>query len=243
MSDDVHILVGAYALDALDDLDRVRVERHLGRCPSCTREAAELTATAARLADASAAVPPERLRGEVLRAVSRTRQLPPRTREMPVGDAPVVRRWRTRTAAAVAAGILAFGTAAATYAIQEQRVRDAQVQADAVQARADRIAAVLAAPDAVATTSPAADGGEMVVVRSAALNAAVVTRVGMPALAPGRAYQLWLDVGGRMVSAGLMPEVTGLVDGLGTATRVALSTEPTAGSEAPTHPVGIVDLI
>ncbi|HEY1175361.1 MAG TPA: zf-HC2 domain-containing protein, partial [Phytomonospora sp.] len=53
MSDDVHTLVGAYALDALDDLDRARVERHLGRCPSCAGEAAELTATAARLADAS----------------------------------------------------------------------------------------------------------------------------------------------------------------------------------------------
>lgn len=242
MSDDVHTLVGAYALDALDDLDRVRVERHLGRCPSCTREAAELTATAGRLADASAAVPPERLRGDVLRAVSRTRQLPPRTRENPVADTPVVRRWRTRTAMAVAAGILAFGAVGITYAIQEQRVADAQAQTDAREAQAARIAAVLAAPDAVATTTPAADGGEIVVVRSAALDAAVVTRVGMPTLAPERAYQLWLDVDGRMVSAGLMSDVTALVE-VGTATRVALSTEPASGSEAPTHPVGIVDLI
>ncbi|GIG69404.1 anti-sigma factor [Phytomonospora endophytica] len=241
MSDDVHTLVGAYALDALDDLDRARVERHLGRCPSCSREAAELTATAARLADASAAVPPARLRGEVMRAVSRTRQLPPRTRETPIAEAPVVRRWRTRTAVAVAAGILAFGTAAVTYAVQEQRVADAQAEADAVQARTERIATVLAAPDAIAATVPATDGGELLVVRSAALDAAVVTRVGMPALPPDRAYQLWLDVDGRMVSAGLMPDSTALVD-IGTATRVALSAEPAGGSPTPTHPVGIVDL-
>ena len=242
MTDDVHTLIGAYALNALDELERAKVERHLRRCDACARESAELTATAARLADVSAAAPPERLRGDVLRAVRRTRQVPPRTRETPVGDAPIVRLWRTRTAVAVAAGIVAFGLAGATYAIQEQRVQDARAEAQARQDQSDRIAAVLAAPDAMTVTAPAGDGGQLVVVRSAALDAAVVTRVGMPGPGGDRVYQLWLDIGGVMENAGLMPDVTALVDGIAPATRVAVSTEPAGGSPHPTHPVGIVDL-
>ncbi|MEV0644934.1 anti-sigma factor [Phytomonospora sp. NPDC050363] len=242
MSEDVHVLVGAFALGAVDDIDRARVERHLKRCPSCAAEAAELTATAARLADATIVVPPERLRADVMRAVSRTRQQPPRTRETPVTQAPVVRRWRARTAVAVAAGIIAIGTAGVTYAVQEDRVQDARAQAQEQRAESDRIAAVLSAPDAVAATTPAADGGEIFVVRSASLDAAVVTRVGMPVLPSDEAYQLWLDVDGHMTDAGLMPEATAIVDGLDAATRVALSTEPAGGSPSPTHPVGIVNL-
>ena len=36
--DEVATLLGAYALDALDELEHKRVERHLKRCPRCQAE-------------------------------------------------------------------------------------------------------------------------------------------------------------------------------------------------------------
>ena len=35
MSDDLHSLSGAYALDALDDDERADFEEHLARCATC----------------------------------------------------------------------------------------------------------------------------------------------------------------------------------------------------------------
>jgi anti-sigma factor RsiW len=39
---DIHALSGAYALDALEDLERAAFRRHLAQCPACTVEVAEL---------------------------------------------------------------------------------------------------------------------------------------------------------------------------------------------------------
>ena len=47
---DIHALVGAYALDAVDDLERVAFERHLQACESCRAEVDELRETAGSLA-------------------------------------------------------------------------------------------------------------------------------------------------------------------------------------------------
>ena len=38
MSDDIHALSGAYAVDALDDVERARFERHLANCEACRAE-------------------------------------------------------------------------------------------------------------------------------------------------------------------------------------------------------------
>ena len=35
---DVHSLTGAYAVDALDDLERARFEQHLATCADCVAE-------------------------------------------------------------------------------------------------------------------------------------------------------------------------------------------------------------
>ena len=43
---DLHKLTGAYAVDALDDLERARFEQHLDECDDCRFEVAELRETA-----------------------------------------------------------------------------------------------------------------------------------------------------------------------------------------------------
>ena len=47
MNPEVHSLAGAYALDALDDLERAAFDRHLRECEACRAEADELREAAA----------------------------------------------------------------------------------------------------------------------------------------------------------------------------------------------------
>jgi anti-sigma factor RsiW len=49
MNDDVHSLTGAYALDAVSDVERQVFEDHLAACDPCRQEVLELRITAARL--------------------------------------------------------------------------------------------------------------------------------------------------------------------------------------------------
>ena len=133
MSTDIHTLVGAYALDAVDDIERAAFDRHVLECASCRAELDELRETACRLADTTWSVPPPRLRTEVLAAVARTRQLPPAA---PVSSARQDKTRRGRRLVAVAAAVvLAGGTGAAVYTIQEQRVRERDQVAAAAQQR------------------------------------------------------------------------------------------------------------
>ena len=73
----VHELSGAYALDALDDAERERFERHLRRCPACADDVRQMTSTATAMAMAMAAEPPPGLKERVLAAAAATPQLPP----------------------------------------------------------------------------------------------------------------------------------------------------------------------
>ena len=76
---DLHKLTGAYAVDALDELERARFEQHLATCDDCRAEVAELRETAALLADTVATHPPASLRESVLAGISQVRPLPPRS--------------------------------------------------------------------------------------------------------------------------------------------------------------------
>jgi Anti-sigma-K factor rskA/Putative zinc-finger len=75
--EDLHVLTGSYALDALTNSEREDFERHLHHCPSCEAEVRGLRETAARLAVAKSSRPPARMESAVLAATYRTRQLPP----------------------------------------------------------------------------------------------------------------------------------------------------------------------
>lgn len=74
---DVRDLLAAHALDAVDDVERARVERLLRSDPDAAAEAASFAETATRLAVAASVPPPAALRARVLEEVSRTRQAAP----------------------------------------------------------------------------------------------------------------------------------------------------------------------
>lgn len=80
MRSEVHLLMGAYVLNALNDVERAGFERHLRGCDSCRVEILELFEAVAMLAQCVAVPPPHRLRARLGQEVTRMRQVLPRQR-------------------------------------------------------------------------------------------------------------------------------------------------------------------
>jgi anti-sigma-K factor RskA len=242
MNVDVHALAGAYALDAVDDVERAGFDRHLADCDTCRLEVAELRETAAQLApDAPTASVPPQLRQRVLDEVARTPQQRtggvltglPRRRSL---------RWRTAVAAAVAAGVVAVGGSAATWAVMDSRLERER----AASARARQVADVLAASDARVYTGSVGGAGAVTLVVSPERDRGVVVLRDLPAAGEGRAYQLWLIRGEVARPVGLLPArataATMLVGPVDDAATFGVSNEPAAGSPAPTRVVALLPL-
>jgi len=233
----VHELAGAYALDALDDAERERFERHLARCSSCAEDVRRMTSTATALALAVAAEPPSGLKQRVLAAAAATPQLPP----LPSTAAPR-RHGRPVTRSAwfprLALGVAAVGVAAAVVlAVVTVSTQD---RLDRLQAQNQAIASVLAASDAQIATGTSSTGGKATVVLSYAQQKMIFTSTGLPALPDNKVYELWLLSTGSAKSAGLLPQPTDgktapvLAAGLTSADKVGVTVEPAGGTSSPT---------
>jgi anti-sigma factor RsiW len=234
---DIHTLAGAYALDAVDDIERAAFDRHLAGCASCAQELSELQATVARLTDLNAAVPPAGLRQSVLAEAARTRQVPPGGRA--AGRARS-RSWRTWAAAAAAAVVIAVAGGSIGYVISDQNTRSANATVAAQQSESARVAAILSAPDATVHVQTV-KGGKISVVVAPSLNEGVALVSNMPATPPAKTYQLWLIHGTDPQNQGIMAsgQLSGtvfLTDVRG-ATNFGVSLENVGGATAPTQPL------
>ncbi|RRS01283.1 anti-sigma factor [Glycomyces terrestris] len=239
MSDDVHSLIGAWAVDAVDDDERRRVEAHLLECESCAAEAVELREAAGRLSDVLLTDPPPELRDRVLAATSRTGQeAAPAPRRRPARRPGTLRVPRRRLALGAAALALAAAFAGVFATWQVMRSTDAPLAES-------EMAAVLEAPDADVAVQRAEGGGRVTVVFSAELDQAVVVVSDLAEIGDDRSYQVWLVDEAGQTSAGVMDpgdsSATMLVDGLGDTEIVGLTNEPAGGSDQPTEPM-IADL-
>ncbi|TDD72182.1 hypothetical protein E1293_32995 [Actinomadura darangshiensis] len=229
MTDDLHTLAGAYALDAIDDdVERRRFEAHLAGCETCATELREFQATTARLGLAVAEAPPPRLRDRVLADIRDVRQLPPVSpRRAEVRP----RRWRRTVAAGLAAAACLVTAASVGVAVHERQ------RVDQAQAAYQEVAFVLSAPDARSATGRAGGGGTVTIVASASRGRVVVASAGLRTLPSSKAYQLWLINADGPRSAGFLPDdrsrpvVAGAwrpVD------RLGVTVEPAGGSARPT---------
>ncbi|MFI8085332.1 anti-sigma factor domain-containing protein [Kitasatospora sp. NPDC086009] len=243
----LHLLSGAYALNAVDDDERAAFEDHLAGCDTCEEEVAGFGAALARLATAHAIDPPAALRARILARTEAERQLPPSPRLAPStvtarrapDHRPRPRRWPRLALAASLTAATALGALAV-----QQHEEAQQNRATAVQLRAQQAAfgELLTAPDArvTTTTAAAADPGTVgtgTVVWSASRNQAGFLASGLPAPRPGHVYELWLDHGGTLSPAGLLPEGNGalvLTAPLNGARAVGVTEEPAGGSDQPT---------
>ena len=229
MNDDIHALIGAYALDAVTDTERAEFERHLQACGECRAELAGLREATAMLGAAEPASPPPALRDAVLSGISAVRPLPP------VVDAgagsqerrPGRRPWRWLVAAAAAVAIIVGGIAWHPWTGSHPAPVSATQQ-------------VLRASDAHRYVTHL-DGTTATVVFSPKLGKSVLESQHMPAAPAGHTYQLWyMTASGKATSAGLFTppaDGTGRVLLTGDADRAALvgiTVEPTGGSAQPT---------
>jgi anti-sigma-K factor RskA len=258
LNSDIHALSGAYAVDAVDDIERAEFERHLPSCATCPDEVDGFRATVLQLSVFSSATPPEQLRDQILRDISAVRPLPPDvSRE--AGDRieaasraqvakkaaaqlsraarrDVERRRSSRRWLAAAAAVVVLGSGVAVWHPWD---RQSQTQVSL----ADQ---VLSAPDAQRFPANLADGGTATVVRSKAIGRAVLQTTNLAAAPSGKAYQMWLQAaGGNFVSAGLLPgsgNQTVVLEGdAATALGAGLSVEPAGGSQQPTtQPIALI---
>lgn len=250
-------LLAAWALDAVDDLERARVERHLRACGECRAQADQLLATAAALADELPAVPPRAgLRDDVLALIEATPQeeLPASTdmAERTAGAAThdrvgaptggATRRghrrdrlgWRMAVVGAAAAAVLGL---AGTVAFLELGSRIGALEDDVESALA------LAAEDSTRTWEAAADDVRLRVL--AGDDGAYVLSDGLATLDEG-SWVLWGIEDGTPVQLGMLGpgrDAVALAASPATLDAVAVSFEQDPTTPVPTtDPVIVVAL-
>lgn len=228
---DIHHLSGAYALDAVDDIERARFEQHLAECDDCRTEVDSLREAAVLLSETTLATPPPALRASVLTGISQVRPLPPVVRRTPV----VHRRWFPLLVAAAVVAILGVGAAVWQPWAPSQ---------DSSLTAAER---VLTAPDAQSVAVDLGEAGRATVTRSESVGRAVITTEDMAPAPTGKVFELWLQSDeGEMLPAGLMPpgedNQVVLEGDAASATAVGITVEPEGGSPEPTSdPIAIFD--
>ena len=251
---DIHALSGAYAIDALDDIERAQFERHLAECAECRAEVDSLREASAMLAETTALEPPADLRSRLLADIRTVRPLPPVTPtpedvpedapEPPAasvaavpGNVTPLRPGRRvlRGLVAAAAVVAALGAGAAVW--HPWTDETSQAPPSAAQRVQD-------APDSVKVTQAVEGGGQATVWASKSLNRVVVRTEDLPPLPAGKIYEMWLqDRGKGMVPAGLLDadDATVVLEGdVANAVAAGITVEPSAGSTVPTtEPVAL----
>jgi anti-sigma-K factor RskA len=229
MADELHLLTGAYAIDALNPEERSAFEVHLVACDDCTTEVAELHATAAKLGIAVSEIAPTALREQVVRRASTIRQLPPA-----IALRSTSRRSATRNIAmlAVAAAVLSVALGGLGSFAWSQHIANRNLSAEAA-----RVSAVLTAPDSATASVAVATGGRATIVVSRQLDTAAFVGSGLTQTPKGRVYELWfIDAAGTPRPAGVFQptasgsttvRLTGDMDG---ASVIAVTVE--AGGES-----------
>ncbi|MGW6445456.1 anti-sigma factor [Lentzea sp. NPDC055074] len=229
-SADLHTLTGAYAVNALSEIERTAFEAHLTRCQSCAIEVTELAATAARLGVAVESPPPPQLRARVLAAAAETRQMSPHADRVPD---PRRKRW---AGALLAAACL---VAAVFVTVQYAGTSDQDRQLAQLSSEYSRFSDFLSTPDARLVNGKAPNGATGTAVVSASRDEALFLAKDLPDPGTGKTYQLW-TIGADKVphSAGLLASRTApvFVSGLTGVQEVALTVEPSGGSTEPTTP-------
>ena len=235
-SHELHLLTGAYAVDALTGDELEEFERHLQGCAPCAEEVRELQETAARLGLTTGIEPPPQMRQQVLAAASRTRQLPPVSGRLLARDKSR-RRTRLRRSLPRSIAVVALAAAIVVLAVLQVNTRD---QLDQTQQANRNVAAVLSASDAQIQRSSTTVGGTVTAVISPRDREAVITTADMPAQADAKVYQLWVISAAGARSVGLLPGsgagVTApvLASDVQPGDRLGITIEPAGGTSQPT---------
>jgi hypothetical protein len=246
MCEEIIELAAGVAVDAVDDADRERVEKHAAECPRCAAALREFREVAAVLGSAVPQVdPPTRLRSRVLLAAQR---------ERPAAVVSVRRPWprlRLSPAWGVAVASLLVSVASLLW-VGRLQAEVGQLRADAATerdraARYDRVAVVLASPQLeMRTLTPAVQSvhsyGTVYLDPSSRMG--MLTARGLPPIESGHVFQLWFVRGNERISGGLLwPDHYGngytliqVPPDLKSFETIGVTEEPGQGSAWPTTP-------
>jgi anti-sigma-K factor RskA/putative zinc finger protein len=237
-------LLGAYALDAVDDEERLLVEDHLRTCPACREEVRQDREVAAHLVGAGDAPPPD-LWGRIAASLHAEESPGALGAIYPLAPRPTARRWAPAllgAAAVVAAALGVLGWQVARQSDQVDRLRAAVSSpgvaraAEAALADPQARVVVLASPGgAVQVTGVLEPDGSGYLVRAGAL----------PALAAGMTYQLWGVVGAQKISLGVLGPSPGVVafHGPRDVSALAITAEAAGGVVQSTHAPVVVGTV
>ena len=231
MSDvDIHHLAAAYALDALDQRERMAFEAHYPSCEVCHADVLDFRSTLAQLADAAPVAPPASVKQGVMAEIAQTRQLSP---VVPAAVADLAERRRRRqrslsVALAAAAAVVVFAAGAVV------------TNNPSTPAYASALAEVLASDDSRVAELGGEAAGTVRVAWTEAGARAVLLGDGLPAAPDGQAYELWLigpegPVPMRVLDAATDGRIRATLDNVeGSPAAWGVTLEPSAGSPAPT---------
>jgi anti-sigma-K factor RskA len=227
VTEDVHVLAGAYVLGALDPDEEARFVAHLEGCAACRAEVDGFSAVRDELGRAAAEPAPPGLRERALAEAAGTAQEP-----MLLASR-AARRDRSRS---VIRGLLA---AAAAVVLVVGGIAYARVRADRSSAQA--LVDVLTAPDAETVRLVGDDPADMRVVWSPTEGAAVLVADELGGPGEGRDFELWFLAGQAAVPALVFEPEDGRVkrrfdvpaEGF---EALAVTIEPDGGSQEPTLP-------
>jgi anti-sigma-K factor RskA len=259
LTSDIHLLSGAYVLDAIDEpQEKIRFETHLAQCQACRTEVRSLQAEVVALGEAVAVDAPRpiwaNLLAQIDRIPQRPAQPPPATHppRRPPFPADATRppsnprrhqrqRRRTRPATVTAVALLLLGSlgGAATWLARQPQRSLAAVpvqQEKQTDTTTQRVLSIASSPKAT-RVSKKTSGGATVTVFVAAGQAAIIAN-GLDQPASGTLYQCWLiPSGGSAASATpAVMDSTGsgqwmqVVTDVHTEDKIAISVEPEGGS-------------
>lgn len=246
--DDTAELLGAYALGALDEVERARVTELLARSPQARAELARLEHALTALSDAEATVPLPAGGWDRVRVAMRTDDgaVDDRADDEAAADglAPVVelpalrlprrdaRPRRAPVVLAAAAALVAAGLAVALVVQRQGGRAGLQEAAEAALADDASRAGRLAGPGV--SVRAVVDGQ----------GRGYLFAADLPELPAGRVYQLWSVDGAAPVSLGVLGNRPGLVafPTGGQVRTLALSVEDAPGVTAPTTPIASGEL-
>ena len=224
MSNDPHDLLAAYALDALDDDERERFERHLPDCEECTEQLALLREPVAALAYAAEGpVPPKELRDRIIegaRAEPRAAVIQLPRRNWALGAA---------ATAAAAAAVLAIGLGLWANSLSNSLERQKHANAEIGQ---------LLGENASARPLIGASGS-LFVARDGRAGLVVCGLAGAPS---AKTYEAWVISGKTPLPAGLFRGGSGchpvfLTERVPKNATVAVTLERNGGATSPTLPI------
>lgn len=227
-NDDVSALIGAYVLDAVDDVERRRVERAMEKNPEIAEEVRRLQSAANALADDAEMAPPESLWQSIQTSVSETTN----TRQETSPVTPIQKKSKSTfflAAAAIAAVVVLSGTVVATLTRSNEPTDSLATMTAMAKDAANKPGsrqAVLTDPERTMQVQVIVDGEG---------HGFVMTEP-LPALPEGETYQLWSAADGTMISLGMLGSdpTMSLVSIDSSVTELALTREPAQGSVAPT---------